>query len=514
MRILLFLFTLLVSVSPLLAHSPLIPPIKIESAVRQNLLAPQKKAQETHKAAPSAEEMALQRLTNLQNPVNWKHISWQEFLKQNEHTKGVERVSTSLDIKCTEEFCALLPGPLPTHEFMAQENSEPDYKTLLTGQKLIFVAEEYNHNTKRAPQEMAKILQAVRKANPHAKILFATEFLTWDDDNNLPVLSEALQARASYEDYLKDLQETLFYFNDSLSEAQKKQYQQTIQEYSTVIQDITEWEKTSQATIKQTPLLKKARAKYNLSFYKEYAPAFLAADRFHIDQLALDDTIFGDDEDKVGVKVGEFVIEITPQDNVPFVIGKKKRNLTEEERLNNLLQVISVSPWGVRERNREWARRIEALMPLYDIVIVYAGAGHLDTTYFMDLQPMLKQENFVNIQLYPLEDLPEETEECYTQRYQATERSNITQHDRIWEDTNNINITPDNMQDDSNYIYLPWEDPHKPYWVLADNRKIPCTQEQWDPEKTKLFNAELDKQAELFPYKEPLFLLAVFLPAD
>lgn len=311
MRILLFLLAFLVSFSPLLAQ-PLVP--RVESAVRQNLLPPRQKVQTPHKEPPDVKEAALQRLATLQDPINWKHISWQEFLKLNKHTKEVEHVSIDLDMVCADKTCQLLPGPIPLEAIQQTENSEPDYKTFLAGQKLIFVG-EVNHSTKRAPQEMAKILHAVREANPHAKILLAAEFLDWISPYNV------LGMRNIKKDLSFKINQYMDYYHALECETATDPKVQEI--CNSVLEFI---DHLKQERENPTALIKQAGQESQLYSHTEYQPVFQAADALGIDQLALDDYLVGEDnKNKLGVKVGEYVIEITPQDNVPFVIGQKKR---------------------------------------------------------------------------------------------------------------------------------------------------------------------------------------------
>ena len=150
MKFLSFVLALLLSAAPVFAqirpHVTIQPEsIKLPpSAV--NLPALKKRVQPPQK--DTAREQALQKLAERQNPKNWKEISWQDFLQQNKHTKEVETVSTHLDIKCTENFCRLLPAAIPIDLLQQTGNSEVDYKKILEGHKLIFVAEGMNHDSK------------------------------------------------------------------------------------------------------------------------------------------------------------------------------------------------------------------------------------------------------------------------------------------------------------------------------------------------------------------------------
>lgn len=461
---------------------------------------------------------ALEKLAARQNLENWKEISWQEFLKQNEHTKGVEKVSTNLDIRCTENLFCLYPQSACTKIFENSGNSEVDYKKVLAGHKLIFVAEGMNHDTQRAPQEMAKILQAVREINPEAKILFAAEFLRWTDYNmNLPALKQALAQMKEINELIQNYQQVLFgldYLSNSNKSAKQKQHRQNKQAYASALQQLKEWKQTvennkKEADLQRESLLKKAGAASNLSFYENYASVFKAADKYGIDQLALDDSILGLDEDnQVAAKVGEFVVWATPQDKIPFWDQiKQSKEATEIKRFYALNEIVSVSPWGVRERNREWARRIKAVMPLYDIVLVYAGNGHLDSTYSLNLQPMLEQKEFMDILLLPLEKLPAQVEEYYQQRTHIAENYNITQDSQIQElykDLENSQL--------KDFQQMQWKNTAKPFWTWGPPGLDQQMNDLCPPEQKRLLQAELEKQKQNFPFGSPTSFLYVYLP--
>lgn len=529
MKLLSFILALLFSAAPVFAIRPhvTIPPESIKlPPIPINLSAPKKRVQPPQK--DTTWEQALQKLAERQNPKNWKEISWQDFLQQNKHTKGVETVSTHLDIKCTENICQLLPAAIPIDLLQQTGNSEVDYKKILEGHNLIFVAEGMNHNTKRAPQEMAKILRAVREKNPSAKILFAAEFLEWQNYDNLPVFTQALAQIPEVDEQIQDAQTALEDLNSSyqlLSDEGKtllkKQYDQQTQELAAVLQQAKEWERELislqiAADLEWEPLLKKAGEKSELYFPEEYAPAFKAADELGIDQLALDDDIPGIIENQVAAKVGEFVVWTTPKDKVPTWRNiTKRRESAEIKRFYALQQVLSVSPWGIRERNREWARRIKAVLPAYDILLVYAGSGHLANTYYMDLQPMLEQAIFMNITLYPMEELPQELAQAYAQRHHATERNGITQDQQLWNTKKNglSNIHAEDLIDESHSTQSQWNDAAKPFWIWENGNDQEIVT-RCNPEKAELLNAEIERQMQEFPYKCAASTLAVYLPAE
>lgn len=525
MRFFILLLTLTFAFQPLFAQ-PInrwkggVPPKASTQRTSLKRVSPEElQRQQQEQAERRKWQNAVNELRARQDPRNWKEITWQEFLKQNKNTKGVEAVSTRLDIKCTEACCELLPEKIPFGAIAKSGNSEVDYQTILSGYKLIYVGEGINHDTQQAPLEMAKILRAAREANPGAKILFAAEFLVWTDTNNLPKEKQYLAQKAKINQAGTDCQidfENLERIKDQLS---KNEYQTYHRELTKQLEQFSEYNKYCtqiEQSIAATPLLKKAGEKSDLYFLKEYAPVFQTADELGIDQLALDDDIPGLRQKKeIAAKVGEFIVWATPQDKIPsWNAIRKHPGSYEGKRYAALQQNLGVSPWGVRERNREWARRIKILQPFYDIIIVYAGDGHLSNTYYMDLQPMVEQKDYLDITLYPMEELPEEKQAYYNQRSNATEKSQIVQDVRIWEEKQNAYENLEILEEPEDESLI-WEDLQKPFWVWYNdnNPQLKQVMQTWDQEKTKAWTNELNKQKEQFPFLQTAHL-EVFLPFE
>ena len=362
---------------------------------------------QTQKAQQKSETLSLnQVLEQLQNE-KISHLSWQEFLKQNEHVKEVEKASTKLENH-------LLNNQLGTLKEDANSNlfyhalGLPPYSQLIKGQNTIFIAEDINHEEASSIDHAANIIRIIRKENPHARILLASEFLNWLGD--------------------------------------------------------------------EAPgLLKKAGEKTNLYISEGYMPVFRAADQANIDQLALDDFIWTTQDNISIVKIGNFAIYASLEDQVPSL------NL-EQDKLEDLvlssMQLISVSPWGVRERNRQWARRINALRPFYDIIIVHAGAGHLATTYSMDLAPMLHVADYLLISLLPMEQLPENKKIFYENRSNIAETNGLCQDGTCYGlDKDIINKASDQIS----FFTQEMDNAKDIFWIYPNEeavKKLNATQEQ------------------------------------
>lgn len=180
---------------------------------------------------------------------------------------------------------------------------------------------------------------------------------------------------------------------------------------------------------KNTSLLKQAGHPSNLKSY--YPQVSKAADRLGIDQLALDDSVFAGDEEQrlVSVKVGKYFITVKPSDKLPPL------NIEScswfYSRWAALEQLAGASPFGVLERNRQWAKRIKAVEKNYDLILVYAGNGHMNTTYFVDLPPLLGTGDYANINLFPFDEHAMEAVKEYEDLDARREEAKITDGQHI-----------------------------------------------------------------------------------
>lgn len=493
MKFLSFVLALLLSAAPVFAqirpHVTIQPEsIKLpQSAV--NLPALKKRVQPPQK--DTAREQALQKLAERQNPKNWKRISWKAYKKANENAKKREGVCTRLVLKCSEDLCGTCPAPIPFEIMYDFGQGEPDYKTLLSKQKLIYIADANNHDTKAAPLEVAKILHAVRETNPDAKILLAVEFLNWASPYN------ALGTANIHDDLLHkyhEYYEYYDYYQCYTSSAHQKECDELQRGIELVVQELNN----------PTTLLKKAGTKTQLDELSSYEPVFRAADKLGIDQLALDDNIFGyDTRENIGVKIGEYVVWAGPNDNIP----SWDKQIARE---NAMSQLIGVSSWGVLERNREWARRIKAVLPAYDIVLVYAGSGHLAQNYYIDLQPMVEQADFTNISLYPQEKLPEELNAYYQQRWNTAEKHGFSQDTQLWNEREKASIEADKLfaAPKKTFEY----NPAQPLWIIMNDERIASFLNNHQ-EQYRLFIEESEKQEENYQFAAAKDI-EVYLPAE
>ena len=124
--------------------------------------------------------------------------------------------------------------------------------------------------------------------------------------------------------------------------------------------------------------------------------------------------------------------------------------------------LLNISHSGRLERNRQWARYINAVKPFYDLVLVYAGRGHLNETYSNDLQPMVENADYVNILLYPIEITPRRSTDAAVQ---ASVQKDPTPAPAAG--GSSFYSTPLAAQ-----VYQEWKDQTQPLWVWEENKRL------------------------------------------
>ena len=210
----------------------------------------------------------------------------------------------------------------------------------------------------------------------------------------------------------------------------------------------------------------------NSELYSSYPEVTQAADKLKIDQLALDDIIYMAYEKNIAVKNGKYIVWVTPQDKLPLL--KYKGCDALYNRWDSAEQFIAISPCGVLERNYQWARRIKAAEPLYDLILVYAGSGHLSRTYSNDLPTLLKCQDFANIELMPTDPIDQVVEKDYETRFLKGEQYAITNDQQQYqEDTRLQEQTTrgttfkqslDQMEEETYQSYENWKNKKLPLW--------------------------------------------------
>lgn len=219
----------------------------------------------------------------------------------------------------------------------------------------------------------------------------------------------------------------------------------------------------------------------NSELYSIYPEVTQAADKLGIDQLALDDRLYMAYEEMVGVKIGEYTVWVTAQDKLPLLKYHKGCDALYT-RWASADQFIGISPFGVLERNYQWARRIKAAEPLYDLILVYAGNGHLSHTYSNDLPTLLKCQDFANIALAPTDPIDQAVEKDYETRFLKGEQYSITndqqqqqEEARLQEQATRGTIfkqSIDQIEEETYQSYENWKNKKLPLWYSLTKEEL------------------------------------------
>lgn len=211
----------------------------------------------------------------------------------------------------------------------------------------------------------------------------------------------------------------------------------------------------------------------NSELYSSYPEVTQAADKLGIDQLALDDTPYYAEDKNVFVKLGKFLVEVTPQDKLPL-LSYTECDDPLYNRWASAYHFIGISPFGVLERNYQWARRIKAAEPLYDLILVYAGSGHLNNTYSNDLPTLLKCKDCANIALAPTDPIDQAVEKDYETLFLKGEQYGITndqqqnqEETRLQEQATRgttFKQSLDQLEEEAYQSYENWKNKKLPLW--------------------------------------------------
>ena len=161
-----------------------------------------------------------------------------------------------------------------------------------------------------------------------------------------------------------------------------------------------------------SPLLPAGTESEDIMITDEYAPVADAASRESMDILALDDAIYFTNRTTQYIKMGDTIIRF---DQTAPHIQKLINNYPKEDRqylLDIIRDFLSRSEWGVVKRNEQWARYIKTVEKNYDIIIVFAGTGHLLESQYKALPYLIAQKG-ISFTLASLEELSESSELFY-----------------------------------------------------------------------------------------------------
>lgn len=256
-----------------------------------------------------------------------------------------------------------------------KNTSAADYAALFGKAKLIFVGE--NHDSPQVTAQVQQLIRQYRKANPNARILWASEFAlrTADGKNSLQ------KAKAPQEPHLVFINET------------------------------------------QMQQVRAAGA----------------------DILALDDYIFQEKNGNLSYKVNDTWVNVLPAPKALAADWQKAVASGDEEQMDRVVKqaafITDNSAWGAEERNKAWARKIQAVQNNYDVIFVHAGMAHLDDTLPVTVPNLLKKP-YVSVNLLGLDVTLTDEQKAFYQKADDVSVQDNLHADKTREVNQIFNQTP------------------------------------------------------------------------
>jgi len=371
-----------------------------------------------------------------------QEITWEEFEKQlNVLQDQYAEEQTNL-LEAEQDFSRFISAGELVSLIQTPKDGLPDYGQLTQGKKYVYIAESGAHNTHTMPQEGVRILKQVRAANPKARILLALEMAMLTEQVRSPLLSFR---RTENPDYVYILPEYL-----ALSDTAKS---------------------------------------------------------LQIDSLALDDffAFKTTPADTYLVKMGAYAVRFNTTDPLIQEFTREYGPEYTDDPVGVVYDVLSRSSWGVQQRNNQWVRYIQAVKDSYDIIIFYAGNGHLLPSISYSVPNLIGQDGIL-LTLVTEEQLPDDVRQfadCVrdiqckhnlSPEYNAAELTSYEQE--VWNEKGKQFIP-----------FLQQLEQQKPFWVdyATDNEieklllpKIPAQYQEQFTDKTGVLLPGSFKWAEIY----------------
>lgn len=381
-------------------------------------------------------EQVQARKTQIKKALQWEvfncpwNTQWDAFLIENsilqvpEGPEDEEKLCTELfDTDC-ELFTDLVLGR------QQWQQARPDYARETKNIKYIYVAESSDHETKSIPREMERLLKQIRQANPQARILLALEFAVREDAHAIPIhfaheTNRPFTVAAPYahvaktadkldmdmvalDDFIPGLRrkDSFKLGNSIVTGYDHPDAQRVLEQYQPgLTQQIKEYE---QEETKLDGEIAKVRK------------ILLALEKRPQDVRASQTMTSG----HIAAAKKQFQKDLTVLQEHHRKLKKQSDQLHRYRELY-LHDFLSRTPWGMEQRNDQWARYIQALSPFYDIIITYAGSAHLSLPLTgAVLLPKRIGKPFVLFDFYTQEQLKQEDAQAYEQLYQIQEQEN------------------------------------------------------------------------------------------
>ncbi len=466
----------------------------------------------TRRAEQAAVEQA--RKTRIKKALQWEvfgalgKINWEGFVIENSVLQLPEEMG-NIDALCQHLFdsdCELFTSLLLGEQ--QWQNTRPNYAQETNRVKYIYATDSSNHGTKTIPQEVSKLLKQIRRAHPQAHILLALEFAVREDRHALPIhftkeTPLPFTIDADYAPLLKTtdkLDIDVLSLDDYLPDAQGA----TSFKIGNLLMHDMDTPNAQEILLQYQPQLPQQIAQYE-GKYTQLGKQII---RLHQILAQLESNPQGVtprlSANQLKGAINQFQNELDQTRQERRSCKQQLQELNQRKTLY-LHDFVSRSPWGIDQRNEQWARYIKALSPFYDIIITYAGNAHLSLPLTgAALLPKRIAEPFVLFDFYTQEQLNQEDEQSYERLNQIQAQENPG--DGWWEE-----IEEDEMMEYcAEYAGQPLEQPHnpaKPFFIKSVYPSAATASGQ-DPQRRavlKRYSADLE-------FTVPHTNFSVFLP--
>lgn len=435
-------------------------------------------------------------------------VNWEDFLIENSVLQVPDGMEET-DALCQHLFdsdCELFTSLILGEQHW--RNNRPDYAQETNNVKYIYVSDSSGHGTKTIRKEVTLLLKQIRRAHPQVHILLALEFAERKEQHALPIhfAKETSWPFAIDDDYAPLIKMADKLDVDILG-----------------LDDYIPAEQETPAFKMGDALVQDLDHPNALAVLNQYQPQLLTQITQHEEQYAqLTNEI-------KHLKNALFSLEMRPQNISPLLtprqlknakvqfqsqlnlLQKKRRTQKQEiwelnrKKILYLHDFVSRSPWGMDQRNTQWARYIKAIDSFYDIIITYAGNAHLSLPISgAALLPKRIGQPFVLFDFYTQERLRKKDAQAYEQLAQIQAQENPGMG--WWEE-----IEQDEMTEFcSQYAQQPLEQPYnldKPFFIKNSYPSAASAAGQ-DPQRRAVlreYNADLE-------FTVPHTDFSVFLP--
>ena len=362
------------------------------------------------------------RRKNAASYYNLPVISYEDFEKENRSVQIIDKEFIDKMRQLDNIYAQNIT------KMMTAQNGVPDYENLVKNVKYIYIGEI--HDEPAIQQEIQKLLHAVREANPDKKILLASEFLQVPHPLINPLHSVGKEDWSGYSyDFIEGLSEKLNMDVLSLDDA----IVQTTK--SGVLIKIGEqyvrfnWEEPepifNDFYFYLRRMLKEGEAQLNQDLRNDEDTFRSYTTNYFRDPSYFEDAYNAVKNDP------EYLPYLKQQDskNERYYSGLVCEDVTcenySDQEISKMAQFIttfrlltgplSMSNWGVVQRNLQWARLISQVENNYDIVIVWGGEAHIDGLLPASLNYLLPRSNSIRFNFRPLNSkMSKEDEEDYS----------------------------------------------------------------------------------------------------